>query len=413
MSLFLFKRFITLIATLIGASIIVFLVLEILPGNAAQMLMGPDAAPDAVAALAAKLGLDQPAWNRYWHWIGGLLTGELGDSYTYSSPVLDLILERLALTVPLALLAMAFTTALALVVGVTAAARHNKLGDVGLMGLTQIGVAIPNFWFAILLILIFSVQLQWFSAGGFEGWGEGVFAGLKALLLPALSLAVVQAAILARITRSAVLEVMREDFVRTARAKGVSQRAVLWRHVLRNALIPVITVMGMQFSELLAGTIVVENVFSLPGLGRLDLSGDQQPRPDRGAQLRDAAGRDGCHRQLRRRRAVCRYRPPHQGERHMSAIPVTTPSAAAFARSWATGAEHGITPASSSGPSSRCSCCWPPLSRWCGRPGRPTRWTSPASSSDPALHTGWAPTLTGAMWRRSCWSVRARRFSSA
>ncbi len=269
MSLFLFKRFITLIATLIGASIIVFLVLEILPGNAAQMLMGPDASPEAVAALATKLGLDQPAWNRYWHWIHGLLTGELGDSYTYSSPVLDPILERLALTVPLALLAMVFTTALALVVGVTAAARHNKLGDVGLMGLTQIGVAIPNFWFAILLILIFSVQLQWFSAGGFEGWGEGVFAGLKALLLPALSLAVVQAAILARITRSAVLEVMREDFVRTARAKGVSQRAVLWRHVLRNALIPVVTVMGMQFSELLAGTIVVENVFYLPGLGRL------------------------------------------------------------------------------------------------------------------------------------------------
>ncbi|VWX57292.1 putative peptide transport system permease protein BAB2_1050 [Burkholderiales bacterium 8X] len=269
MSLFLFKRFITLIATLVGTSIIVFLVLEILPGNAAQMLMGPDASPDAVAALATKLGLDQPAWTRYWHWVAGLLTGNLGDSYAYSSPVSELILERLALTVPLALLAMTLTTVLALVVGVTAAARHNKLGDVGLMSLTQVGIAIPNFWFAILLILLFSVQLQWFSAGGFEGWGEGVLPGLKALLLPALSLAVVQAAILARITRSAVLEVMREDFVRTARAKGVSQRAVLWTHVLRNALIPVITVMGMQFSELLAGTIVVENVFYLPGLGRL------------------------------------------------------------------------------------------------------------------------------------------------
>ena len=272
MSLFLFKRFATLIGTLIGASVIVFLVLEILPGNAAQLLMGPDAAPEAVAALATKLGLDQPAWTRYWHWVVGLLTGELGDSYAYSSPVLDLILERLSLTVPLALLAMSFTTAIALIVGVTAAARHNKLGDVGLMGLTQVGIAIPNFWFAILLILLFSVQLQWFSAGGFDGWGEGVegvLDGLKALLLPALALAVVQAAILARITRSAVLEVMREDFVRTARAKGVGQRAVLWRHVLRNALIPVVTVMGMQFSELLAGTIVVENVFYLPGLGRL------------------------------------------------------------------------------------------------------------------------------------------------
>ncbi len=272
MSLFLLKRLATLIGTLIGASVIVFLVLEILPGNAAQMLMGPDASPDAVAALATKLGLDQPAWSRYWHWIGGMLTGDLGDSYAYSSPVIDLILERLALTVPLALLAMLFTTVLALVVGVTAAAKHNKLGDVGLMGVTQIGIAIPNFWFAILLILLFSVKLQWFSAGGFDGWGggvEGVFDGLKALLLPALSLAVVQAAILARITRSAVLEVMREDFVRTARAKGVTQRAALWGHVLRNAMIPVITVMGMQFSELMAGTIVVENVFYLPGLGRL------------------------------------------------------------------------------------------------------------------------------------------------
>ena len=269
MSQFLFKRILTLVATLIGTSVIVFLVLEILPGNAAQMLMGADASPEAVAAKAIELGLDQPALARYWHWVVGMLTGNLGNSYAYGSPVLDLVLERLALTIPLALLAMAFTTVLALIVGVTAAARHNKLGDVGLMGLTQIGIAIPNFWFAILLILVFSVQLQWFSAGGFDGWSEGFLPGLKALLLPALSLAVVQAAILARITRSAVLEVMREDFVRTARAKGVSQRAVLWGHVLRNAMIPVVTVMGLQFSELLAGTIVVENVFYLPGLGKL------------------------------------------------------------------------------------------------------------------------------------------------
>lgn len=272
MSLFLLKRLITLIGTLIGASVIVFMVLEILPGNAAQMLMGPDADPSAVAALATQLGLDQPAWTRYWIWVGGMLTGDLGTSYSYGSPVLELILERLALTVPLAVMAMLLTTVLALVVGVTAASRHNKLGDVGLMGLTQVGIAIPNFWFAIMLILLFSVKLQWFSAGGFDGWGESWeerLAGIKALLLPALSLAVVQAAILARITRSAVLEVMREDFVRTARAKGVTQRAVLWLHVLRNALIPVITVMGMQFAELLAGTIVVENVFYLPGLGRL------------------------------------------------------------------------------------------------------------------------------------------------
>ena len=269
MGLFLLKRVATLIATLVGASIVVFLVLEILPGDAAQTMMGPDAAPEAVRALAAKLGLDRPPVERYGHWVAGMLSGNLGDSYAYSSPVFDLIAERLALTVPLALIAMLLTTALALAVGIYAAAHHNRMGDVGLMGLTQVGIAIPNFWFAILLILFFSVKLQWFSAGGFSGWGEGIGQGLQALLLPALSLAVVQAAILARITRSAVLEVMREDFVRTARAKGLSQRATLWGHVLRNALIPVITVMGLQFAELLAGTIVVENVFYLPGLGRL------------------------------------------------------------------------------------------------------------------------------------------------
>jgi peptide/nickel transport system permease protein len=269
MALFLFKRLITLLATLAVTSVVVFAVLEVLPGNAAQVLMGPDASPEAIAALTAKLGLDQPALVRYGHWIAGLLTGNLGLSYTYSTPVGELVLERLTLTVPLAMMAMALTLVLALAAGVYAASRHHKLGDVGVMGLTQVGIAIPNFWFAILLILLFSVHLKWFAAGGFPGWEDGVLGGLRALLLPALSLAVVQAAILARITRSAVLEVLREDFVRTARAKGASARRVMWGHVLRNAMIPVITVMGLQFAELLAGTIVVESVFYLPGLGRL------------------------------------------------------------------------------------------------------------------------------------------------
>jgi peptide/nickel transport system permease protein len=273
MSVFLLKRLLTLIATLVATSAVVFVVLEVLPGNAAQVLMGPDAAPEAVQALAEQLGLNQPAWQRYLQWVQGLLVLDLGDSYAYGSPVRDLVLERLALTVPLAVLAMLITTALALAAGVYAASRHNRWGDVGVMGLAQLGIAIPNFWFAILLILLFSVKLQWFSAGGFPGWSEdaggGFWPALKALLLPAISLAVVQAAILARITRSAVLEVLREDFVRTARAKGLSQRAVLWGHVLRNAMVPVVTVMGLQFANLLAGTIVVENVFFLPGLGRL------------------------------------------------------------------------------------------------------------------------------------------------
>jgi peptide/nickel transport system permease protein len=273
MSTFLAKRLLTLIATLLGASMVVFGVLEILPGNAAQVLLGPDADPEAVAAMTEQLGLHQPAWQRYSDWMQGLLQGQMGDSYAYGTPVLELVLERLAITIPLAVLSMLIAATLALLAGVYAAAHHNKLGDVGIMSLAQIGIAIPNFWLAILLILLFSVKLQWFAAGGFPGWSEeaggGFWPALQALILPAVALAVVQAAILARITRSAVLEVLREDFVRTARAKGLSQRAALWGHVLRNAMVPVITVMGLQFANLLAGTIVVENVFYLPGLGRL------------------------------------------------------------------------------------------------------------------------------------------------
>ncbi len=269
MSIFLFKRILTLIATLIVTSIVVFVVLEILPGDAAQMMMGPDASPEAVQALAEKFGLDRPPLERYFSWVKGMLTGELGDSYAYQSPVATMILERLTLTIPLAMFSMLLTTVLALFVGLYAAANHNKLADVSLMGASQIGIAIPNFWFAILLILFFAVNLRWVSAGGFPGWSAGVWPSLKALILPAISLAVVQAAILARITRSAVLEVLREDFVRTALAKGLTRRAALWRHVLRNAMIPVVTVMGLQLANLLAGTIVVENVFYLPGLGRL------------------------------------------------------------------------------------------------------------------------------------------------
>ena len=273
MSIFLLKRLLTLIATLLGASIVVFAVLEILPGNAAQMQMGPDASAEVIAAKTKELGLDLPASTRYQQWITGLLHGDMGISYTYGTPVSEMVQERLLVTVPLAILAMLISTVLALAAGIYAAAHHKRWGDVGVMGLAQLGIAIPNFWFAILLILLFSVKLNWFSAGGFPGWSEdeggGLWPALQSLLLPAISLAVVQAAILARVTRSAVLEVLREDFVRTARAKGLSRNAVLWRHVLRNALISVVTVMGLQFASLLAGTIVVENVFYLPGLGRL------------------------------------------------------------------------------------------------------------------------------------------------
>ncbi|MFY9512425.1 MAG: ABC transporter permease [Rubrivivax sp.] len=273
MPVFLLRRFASFVLTLLVASVLVFAVLELLPGNAAEVILGDTATPESLAALNAKLGLDRPPLTRYTDWMAGLAGGETANSISYDTPTAELIAERLRVTLPLALMAMLLTTVLALVLGIYAASRHNKLGDVGVMAASQLGIAIPNFWFAILLILLFAVQLQWVSAGGFPGWteddGGGLWEGLLALILPAIALALVQAAILARVTRSAVLEVMREDFVRTARAKGLTRRQALWRHVLRNAMIPVLTVMGLQFANLITGTIVVENVFVLPGIGRL------------------------------------------------------------------------------------------------------------------------------------------------
>ena len=271
MSLFLAKRFATFVATLFGTTVITFLALEILPGDPARVILGVEAPESAVRALREQLGLDRPALDRYLDWVGGLATWNLADSYTYSVPVDELLAARLEITVPLALLAMALSIAMALALGVFAAAHHNRRGDVAVMGVSQLGISVPNFWLALLLILLFAVHLRWFSAGGFPGWDAGVGPALKSLLLPALALATVQGAILTRFTRSAVLETMREDYVRTARAKGLTRGQTLRRHVLRNAMIPIVTVMGLQFANLLAGTIVVENVFALPGVGRLIL----------------------------------------------------------------------------------------------------------------------------------------------
>lgn len=271
MSWFLVKRFVVFAATLLAASLVVFVALEVLPGDPARVILGVDAPESAVVVLREKLGLDRPAMARYLQWVGELTRGQLGTSYTYSVPVAELLEARVQITLPLAVMAMALSVALALGLGMFAASHHNRKGDVLVMGVSQLGISIPNFWLALLLIAVFAVQLGWFSSGGFPGWDAGAWAALKALTLPAVALAAVQGAILARFTRAAVLETMREDYVRTARAKGLSRRQALWRHVLRNAMIPIVTVMGLQFANLLAGTIVVENVFALPGIGRLIL----------------------------------------------------------------------------------------------------------------------------------------------
>ncbi len=272
MSLALLRRLLWLLATLAAASVLIFGLLDLLPGNAAQVLLGPDAAPEAVEALSRQLGLDQGAGQRYLHWVGGLLHGDLGESASYGgAPVGPLIAERLALTLPLTLLAMALALLIALPAAVFAASRQGRSGDLLMMAASQLGIALPSFWLAILLMLLFSVKLQWLPASGFPGWdGEGGWwAASQSLLLPAFALALVQGAILARVGRSALVELLREDFVRNARAQGMSHRALLWGPVLRNALLPVLTIAGLQFANLLAGAIVVENVFTLPGLGRL------------------------------------------------------------------------------------------------------------------------------------------------
>ncbi len=258
-----------LLATLLAASAIIFVVLEVLPGDAALLILGTEAQDDTLAALRAQLGLDRPAAARYLDWIAGMASGRIAISHTYAVPVAELIGERLAVTVPLAFAAFALSTALAVPLGMFAATRRNRPGDYGVMAFSQIGMAVPNFWFAILLILAFAVGLGWFPAAGFPGWGDDFGGSLRALLLPAVSLALPEAAILARVTRSAVIETLAADFVRTARAKGLGERAILTGHVLRNALVPMTTILGLQFAFLIAGSIVVENVFALPGLGRL------------------------------------------------------------------------------------------------------------------------------------------------
>ena len=269
MSVFLARRFLTFLITISGASGIIFLLLEVLPGDPALTMLGVDAPESAVAAIRLELGLDRPPLVRYVAWIAGLFHGEMGLSYVYKVPVTELISQRLQVTLPLAIGAMAVATLASLFLGIFAATNHNRIGDYGVMGFSQLGLAIPDFWFGILLIILFAVILRWLPSGGFSGWDEGVWRGVRSLTLPVFTLSLSLTAIMTRVTRSAILEVAREDFVRTARAKGLSRRAALWRHVLRNALVPVLTIGGVLVATVLTGTLIIENVFALPGVGKL------------------------------------------------------------------------------------------------------------------------------------------------
>ena len=268
---FALNRLVSLLASLLVASLVVFAAVEIVPGDPARFMLGINAQPDTVAALRAELGLDRSLVEGYLSWVGGLFTGDLGVSYTYRSPVSEIVAERLQVSLPLAVYALALTVVIAFPVGMLAAGSRGGVVDTLFTGATQLGIAVPNFWFALLLILLFSVNLGWFSAGGFPGWQAGLLPGLQALTLPAIALALPQASILARVLRSSLIDTLSDDYVRTARAKGLSAGQALRRHALRNAMIPVFTIIGLQFSFLIAGAVIIENVFFLPGLGRLVL----------------------------------------------------------------------------------------------------------------------------------------------
>ena len=273
---FAFTRLISLSLSLIAASVVIFSVIEIIPGDPASFMLGINAQPDTIAALRDQLGLNCSIISRYFNWISGMLTGDFGISYTYRVPVSELIMARVWISLPLAIYALAISTLIAFPVGLIAAANRGRPVDLTIMGTTQLGVAIPNFWFAMILVLIFAINLRWFSAGGFPGWDQGVLLSIKSLTLPAIALALPQASILARIMRSSILDTLDQDYVRTARAKGLTRSQAIWRHALKNAMIPVLTIIGMQFSFLMAGAIIIENVFFLPGLGRLIFQGITQ-----------------------------------------------------------------------------------------------------------------------------------------
>ncbi|MBW6421848.1 ABC transporter permease [Rhizobium sp. XQZ8] len=265
----LLRRILSLLVTLLVVSLLIFCVMNLLPGDPASIMLGTSASPETLAALRTQLGLDQPLPVRYLAWLTGIFHGDLGQSYTYGVPVAGLIAERLAVTLPLALMAIVMSVAIAVPLGVQAARRHNGVFDFLAGIFSYVSIAVPAFWVGLLLIIAFSSMLGWMPAGGFPGWGAGLLAGLQALLKPAIALALPQAGVLTRVARAAVLEVMNEDYVRTARAKGLSDGVAIWRHAVPNAAIPVVTMLGLQFTFLIAGAVLVENVFNLPGLGRL------------------------------------------------------------------------------------------------------------------------------------------------
>ncbi len=269
MTHYIIRRLLSFTLVLIGVSIIIFFVLRILPGDPAQIILGTQATPEKLAHLRHLMGLDRPLIVQYFDWIGGVFRGDFGHSISYDTSVASLIATRMEVTLFLTFFAMLLSIIIGIPLGIFAATHQGTPGDYLVMLASQIGIAIPAFWTGILFIYFFAVKYHLLPAGGYISITKGLIPFIKSITLPTLAIAIVRASVLARMSRSSVLEVMREDYVRTARSKGLEEKVVIYKHVLKNAFIPILTVIGLQVGQLVAGEIIIENVFYLPGLGQL------------------------------------------------------------------------------------------------------------------------------------------------
>ncbi|MCL1694357.1 ABC transporter permease [Lysinibacillus sp. BPa_S21] len=267
--MYMIRRFILLITTILLVSIITFGVFQILPGDPVRTMLGTEADPTQIENLRSELGLNRPLYEQYTDWMKGLLTGELGNSIRFSMPVTDLLSDRLPVTMSLAGLTLFIVLLISLPLGMFAARRQNKWSDMSLSTVTQVGMAIPSFWLGMILILYIGMQFSFFKISGYIPWTQSVAGALSTLLLPALTIAIPQIAVNFRYVRTAILEQVQLDYVRTIRSKGMSEQNVMYKHVLKNSMIPILTVFGLIMAEVVAGTIIVEQVFSLPGVGQL------------------------------------------------------------------------------------------------------------------------------------------------
>ncbi|MBU0462406.1 MAG: ABC transporter permease [Proteobacteria bacterium] len=267
---FLIKRFFSMALVLLVVSVTIFIVMHLLPGDPAAIMLGPEATNEDIAALQAEMGLDKPVWIQFADWIGRFLQGDLGKSLFFQNrSVSDVILDHLEATVLLTLLSLTMAALIGIVTGVLAAATHESIFDRGFMLFTSIAVAVPNFWLGLMLVLGFSIMVPIFPAAGYSPLSNGIWSCLSYLVLPSITLAAGAVALIARMTRACMLDVLRNEYIRTAKAKGVGPSLVIFKHALRNAIIPVVTVIGMSFANLMGGAVVTESIFNIPGVGRL------------------------------------------------------------------------------------------------------------------------------------------------